>query len=176
MSQVQSRITAYLLQQQKHVHAHPTGIFMTSDSAIQNRHGFTLVELLVALLIMAIGIIATLGLISASMNANTHANILTTKTALAQQVTEDLLSVSPDNQPELRTSTANTVYRLDRVKGTDDITFEGAGTFHAVFSTVINTPMENVTQILITVSMTSPILDPPDPPLKITVYRYLEQT
>lgn len=133
-----------------------------------NQQGFTLVELLVAILIMAVGVLATLSLISASMNANTHANRLTTKTALAQQVIEDILSVSPDNQPELRTSTAGSVYKLDGAN--NDITFDGAGTFHASFSTIINTPVENVTQITITVSSV------PDDgtPLRTTAYRYLE--
>lgn len=59
---------------------------------IQDLCGFTLVEVLMAMLIMAVGVIATLSLISASMKANTTSNRLTTKTALAQQMAEDLLS------------------------------------------------------------------------------------
>lgn len=97
---------------------------------LHNRRGFTLVEMLVAILLMSVGVIATLSMVSTAMNANSHANRLTTKTSLAQQMLEDLLS-----QQGLPVPATNAVYDLDLNASTNDLSAEGAGTYHATYTT-----------------------------------------
>ena len=138
---------------------------MTPATPIQNRQGFTLVELMVSILIMVVGILATLSLISVSMKANTHANQLTTKTALAQQIMEDLLS---RDKSSLDIPATNVVYDLNIPDtATTDLPASGAGTYHATYTTAWATT--TLVQISITVSSV------PDDGLSLqcSAYRYL---
>ncbi len=143
---------------------------MTSAPSIQNQQGFTMIEMLIAMLIMTVGVITTLSMISASMRANTNANRLTTKTALAQQTVEDLLSMKSDDVVTLCPSTL-TDYNLNLtgpVTGTANyLTVSGAGTYNAKCSA---TQLPALLQINIRVSTV------PDDgaSLQTAVYRYLE--
>lgn len=139
---------------------------MTSVRFLHNRQGFTMVEMLIAIVIMTIGVITTLSMISTAMKANTISNRLSAKTSLAQQVAEEMLSRKIDD-PIITTTSPATVYDLDNFLAGNDIVIDGAGTFHATYSTVINTPSANVTQIIITITTV-----PNDGnPLSITCYK-----
>lgn len=112
---------------------------------LHNQRGFTMIEMLVSMLIMAVGVLATLSLVSTSMNANSHANRLTTKTSLAQQMMEDLLS-----QKDITVPASNVVYNLNLTGSNNDLTAPGGGTFHATYSTIQLSP--SLIRINITVS------------------------
>lgn len=136
---------------------------MKLNHPLHNRRGFTLVEMLVAILLMSIGVIATLSMVSTAMNANSHANRLTTKTSLAQQMMEDLLS-----QKELPVPATNAVYNLNLTGSNNDLSAEGAGTYHATYSTRQSSP----SMIRIDVQVTSVPDD--SRPFRSTAYRCSE--
>jgi len=127
--------------------------------------------MLVAMLIMAVGVLATLSMISASMDANSHANKLTTKTALAQQMMEDLLSRDKNT---LDVPATNVVYNLNLTGTNNDLVTTagaGAGTYHATYSTAWS-PTPNL--VLITIEISSVPADPRSLPLTAYAYRCLE--
>lgn len=161
---------------------------MKPCSKLHNQRGFTIVEMLIAMLIMTVGVIATLSLISTSMNANTRSNQLTTKTALAQQAMEGLLSAPINTLPELTTTTTvDTVRQMydpkDKVMK-DFVKIEGAGTFKSTFTTAVDTlvingkTIKNVTLIKLIVESVNPDgtqLVPRDPTfVRTSAYRCVE--
>ncbi len=145
---------------------------MTSTSPLYNRLGFSLVEVMVAMLMMTVGVLGTLTMISASMKANTRANQLTAKTALAQQMVEDLLSMNSSDVISVCPSGPSfTDYNLNMtgtVSGTANyLTIPGSGTYKAqCFSDSTVTPL----------SISVKVYTVPDDgvPVTMTVYRYLE--
>lgn len=74
--------------------------------AMEGDQGFTLVELLIALTIFAIGLLALGSMQLTAIQANAHANRLTREAAVAQAVMEKVRSWSPSD-PRLLTSTAS---------------------------------------------------------------------
>lgn len=118
---------------------------------------------MVAILLLIVGVLAALSMVSTSMKANSTANVLSVKTALAQQVMEYILSLDSENtecDPYLDTSpyvvlitgSAGKKYNLNRntssacpgnfiddegnkAAGSDRVV-KGAGTFSAQYSTV----------------------------------------
>ena len=143
---------------------------MTLAPPLHNQHGFTMIEILIAMLIMTVGVLTTLTMISASLKANTNANRLTTKTALAQQMVEDLLSMQSSNVTSI-CPTALTDYNLNMTgsaTGTaNHLIASGSGEFSAQCS---STQLATLLQINIVISYV------PDDgsPLRTTIYRYLE--
>jgi prepilin-type N-terminal cleavage/methylation domain-containing protein len=137
---------------------------MKSPRHTHNQQGFTMIEMLIAMLVMTIGVLATVSTITTSMTANTHSNRLTTKTALAQQITEDLLSC---DKSTLVVPVTNT-YKLDITGNANDLNVNGAGTYHAIYSTVW--AATNLAQINVVVTTV------PDDglPLKTSIYRNME--
>src|SRR5665647_1100384 len=117
----------------KHLRFFREGI-MTTVPPLHNQQGFTMIEMLIAMLIMTVGVLTTLTMISASMKANTSSNRLTTKTELAQQMVEDLLSMKVDEVVSICPSTL-TDYNLNMtgpVTGNANyLTVSGAGTYNA---------------------------------------------
>ncbi len=143
---------------------------MTSTTPLHNRLGFSLIEVMVAMLIMTIGVSGALTMIIASMKVNTRANLLTTKTALAQQMVEDLLSMNSSDVTTVCPS-ALTDYNLNMtgtVSGTANyLTISGSGTYNAKCSSD-----STVTPLSISIR----VYTVPDDgiPVTMTVYRYLE--
>ena len=121
-----------------------------------------MIEMLVAMLLMTVGVLATLTMVSASIKANATANRLTTKTALAQQMMEDLLS-----QATLPVPVSNAVYNLNMTGSNNDFSAAGAGTYHATYST---------TQVSTLVRVDIAVSSVPDDgtPLRTSAYRYQE--
>ncbi|WP_020587600.1 type IV pilus modification protein PilV [Desulfobacter curvatus] len=64
---------------------------------LKNDRGFTLIEVLIAMLVLAIGILALNTMQTSSIQGNTTANKLTTASTLAGNVYERLLNVSYDD-------------------------------------------------------------------------------
>lgn len=131
-----------------------------------------MIELLVAILIMLIGIIATLSLVSTSMKTNTRANQLTTKTALGQQMMEDLLSLKdlPVEDPP-----ATYPYNLN-ITDSDSLIAAGAGTYSATYATTQiepAAPAEKPFLVRIDIKVT-PVTNTDESVFESSAYRYLE--
>lgn len=131
--------------------------------------GFSLVEMMVAILLLVVGVLAALSMISVAIDSNRKGNRLSVKTALGQQVMEELLSRKVDN-PAI-TTTASNAYDLNGVNTAgNDITIQGGGTFRAAFDTTIDAPVTGVTTIRITITSV-----PEDGnPLTLTCYKRVQ--
>jgi type IV pilus assembly protein PilV len=64
---------------------------------LRGQQGFTLLEMLIAITLMAIGVLAVLGMQTVAMNSNSIANQLTVGSSLCQEVLEDVLSWDSTN-------------------------------------------------------------------------------
>ena len=125
-----------------------------------NSSGFTLVELLVAMVLLAIGILSTVSMIITALNANTLANKLTVKTTLAQTVMEDILS-GKVTDTRLNSTTAPVAYDLESTTTGNNIIVKGAGTFHAEYEVTRDTPISGVSQIVVrTTDVTPGVVNP----------------
>src|ERR1700723_1661382 len=74
----------------------------TSQSLRKPRaqRGFTLIETMVAILVLTIGLVGTAALMSQSVNMGAHARFVSTAALLASEKMEDL-DRYPDNDPNL---------------------------------------------------------------------------
>ena len=128
---------------------------------IKSEKGFSLVELLVAVVMLAVGLLAVAGMQSMAINKNAYANRYSTATALAQEVMEDFLAREPSSaifQSDVGLgppdpSAAN--YDLDPSAVTSNsVTVTGAGTFTVLYSIDANNPVANVAKITVKVTTT----------------------
>ncbi|MDD2542042.1 MAG: prepilin-type N-terminal cleavage/methylation domain-containing protein [Desulfuromonadaceae bacterium] len=108
-----------------------------------NEKGFTLVELLVALTLMSIGILAVVQMQVVALRSNTIAQKLTVATNIAQEVMDDIQS--RDLADPVGSATAVDVpvdFLTDpRLAGSRDqttLTFPDSGTFRAFYTTTLN--------------------------------------
>lgn len=144
---------------EKQVHFHNTRINTVSASIsenhrakyrgaplVANQKGFTLVELLVAILLMTVGIFAVIAMQTTSMNANSIAMRLSVATSLAQEVLEDIASWPP-NDPRL---TPTGIYDLDPESKSDTKTIDGT-TYEARYTTAAG-PTAGVIEVRVTVT------------------------
>lgn len=126
------------------------------------KNGFTLMELLIAVSLLAIGLLAVASMQTVAMNANMVSNRLTVATTLAQQVAEDVLSWNVFD-PKLNTaipmpaptSPNYTFINPSTGVASTQITIPGAGTYSARYSTAPNSTVIGNTQIVIIVSYSS---------------------
>jgi type IV pilus modification protein PilV len=112
---------------------------------LDNKCGFTLVEVLVALTLMAIGILAVVQMQIVALKSNTIAQRLTVATNIAQEVMDDLQSRSLDDVA-VSVAAANVMVdfltdprqalNLSRTQTT--LTFPDSGTFRAFYTTTLN--------------------------------------
>ncbi len=137
-----------------------------NNDVLNNQRGFTLAEMLVAIMLMMIGIFAVIGTQSVSMNASTISLKYSVATSLAQEVLEDILSWKSDNpvfaRPNIAIPPANyTNWRqyanFVTIQG-NSVTVQGAGTYTATYTTKVGPDIgipEGVTQITVTITDSS---------------------
>jgi type IV pilus modification protein PilV len=116
---------------------------------IANQNGFTLLEILIAMFLLAIGIFSVLSMQVTAIKSNSVASTLSSANALAQETMEDIMSWDISD-PNVNTTTADTVYDLNgpNEAGTN-ISIPGAGTFSSTYSTTTNFPVAGTTQIVV---------------------------
>lgn len=134
-------------------------------SCLRSKKGFTLVELLVALTLMAIGVFAVVGMQLVAMNSNFISNQLSVANSLAQEVLEDVMSWTP-NQPNINANNPTGInYQfqyLDPTTGTlvntTTLAITGAGTYSATYTTLVgdntNGVPTGVTRVVVKVTYT----------------------
>lgn len=121
---------------------------------LRNKKGFSLLELLIAISLLAIGLLATANMQSVAINANSIANTLTVATSIGENVLEKLMSLR-SNDPILNTNVGppGTVFDLDPATAETSLTVMGAGTYTASYTIQTNTPIANITTIMVTVTV-----------------------
>lgn len=126
---------------------------------MKSERGFSLVELLIAITILAIGLLAVAGMQSTAISSNAWANRLSTATSLAQEVMEDLLAKDATDVIFSATSTAAYDLCPDALATppattcpATSITISGAGTFSATRTITINNPVTGTVKIDVSVT------------------------
>jgi len=118
-----------------------------------SQQGFTLVELLVAMTIFAIGLLSIAGMQITAVRTNSRANTLTAATAVAEGVLEEILARTLDD-PTYSSSSAGNDYDFDlATAGTQSsVTVQGAGTYAATFDVELNyNGVPNVARVVVNV-------------------------
>ena len=128
---------------------------MISYPENRNQKGFTLLEVLVALAILAIGLLATASMQGVAMNSNYIANRMSVANMLGQQVLEELHS-RPISDPVLTAAVVGANYDLDPATAGNRITIRGAGVYSATYTTTPNNPINGTTRISVTISYINP--------------------
>jgi len=136
--------------------------------------GFSLIELLIAITLLSIGLLAAASMQGTALRSNVLANRNTVATAVAQQVMEDLMSVDVRvGTPWYTTYTTiinNAQYdRFPPFNGTNapvtTYTVPGAGTFRATYSVSPHWQGQNITQIRVQITLNNS-------PIPITLFGY----
>jgi len=132
-----------------------------------NEKGFTLVELLVALTLMAIGILAVVQMQIVAIQSNAIAQRLTVATNIAQGVMDDILSWDVNHPPSfapaktfaVSTPEAQVTFltdpRLATARDQLTLTFPDSGTYRAFYTITLN-PAANTAVIMVRVERLRP--------------------
>lgn len=117
-----------------------------------------MVEMLIAILVMTVGLLAVLTMQDVAINANSISMKLTVGTSLAQEALEDILSWKSDNT-KITTTAANVVYDLDPNSAATTISVPGAGSYRATYSTTVGGTAgsgipDGITRVVVTVTET----------------------
>jgi type IV pilus assembly protein PilV len=117
----------------------------------KGERGFTLVEVLIAMTILAIGLLAIADMQVTAMSARTFSHNISTVDSLASGVLEDILSWDVKD-PRL-TIDGTFDWDFDQTTKTvvDPVTIAGAGTYTATYSINADAPDLKITTITVTV-------------------------
>lgn len=129
--------------------------YMRSEKR-QNMRGFTLLEVLVAITLLAIALLATASMQGVALKRDTIANKMSIGSMLAQQAADEMLSRAK-NDPSYNVflvASAGTC-DLDPLTPSNTLDIPGAGIFQATFTTTLNDGITGLTRIDITVTSMS---------------------
>ena len=123
-----------------------------SNNVVHNEAGFSLVEVLVALTIFAIGLLATAGMQITALQSNAGAHKMTTINAAAAGILEEILTWDPAD-PRLVDEAGNPhVWDFDPTGAVNNtLTVIGGGTFTARYNVQRDVPIGNISTITLTV-------------------------
>ncbi len=104
-----------------------------------DQHGFTLLELLIAISIFAIGLLSIAGMQITAIRTNSSANTMTAGSALAGGILEEIMAW-PADQAALKTNSSNVAWDFDRSPGSTltQKFINGSGQYTATYSVTTN--------------------------------------
>ncbi|WP_316346868.1 prepilin-type N-terminal cleavage/methylation domain-containing protein [Desulfuromonas acetoxidans] len=116
--------------------------------------GFSLIELLVALTIFAIGLLALAGMQVTALRGNSHAHGVTVLTALADGIIEDLWARSGDDEVVISETAGAVSWPADfnDPDTAQEWNIEGAGLCTATYQVTLDTPIVGVSTIVVEVA------------------------
>jgi len=126
-----------------------------------NTKGFSMIELLIAITLMAFGVLAVVQMQIVGMQSSSIANRLSVATGLAHEVMEDIQSWDVNNPPVTNLfSTTIAPYTIgvqnyDRFQGARNqasVTIPSAGVFSATYTVTLIAPELNTAAITVTVT------------------------
>ncbi len=112
--------------------------------------GFTLVELLVAISILAIGMLGTATILSSGIGSDQFSYTVTIERSIAASVLEEIMA-KDGSDPMFATNVANAVYDLDTGSAATTRTVQGK-TYSATYTVNVATPVIGVSRIDVTVA------------------------
>ena len=125
---------------------------------LKSQNGFTLLEVLIALTIFSVGLLAIAGLQISAITQNSNSNLRTSTTALAQGVMERVMSFDGGNRL-LRAAATNTAdLGPNNLDGDDDpatLRLPGGGSFTANWVVAVDDPVPFMSRITVNVQEAS---------------------
>ncbi len=108
-----------------------------------NESGFTLIEVLIALTIFAIGLLALAGMQVTGIQGNAKAHEVTAKSALAMGVLEQIHALEGDDD-FFQNNITDMIWTFN---GANSIELAGAGTCNALVSVVVDPEIDGTTYV-----------------------------
>jgi len=115
---------------------------------VKNEAGFSLAELLVAITILAVGLLSVAGMQLVAIKANMVSSGISAGSALASGVLEEFMTRDADAvilRTAVPVASPATYWAADRE-------VEGAGIFTATYAVEVDTPVVNISRITVTVT------------------------
>jgi len=116
----------------------------------EDERGFTLVEVLIALTIFAVGLLGVVGMQITGMRGNTSAHLITATSSVAQSVMEEILSKKGDD-PIFTAGTFNWDFDPALV-GVNSYERTGMGIYNATYTVTLNDPVAKVARVVVNVT------------------------
>lgn len=114
--------------------------------------GFTLIELIVAMVILAIGLLATSSMLVTGMRSNSLAQNVNMEVSIAYSVLDEFLS-KDSGDTIFNASVTDATYDLDTLTGATTRVIEGV-TYSALYTISIDTPVVGTATVSTTVNST----------------------
>lgn len=120
------------------------------DNGKSREEGFSLLELLIAMSILAFGLLGTATMLSMGMGSDRFAHRVTVESSLASSVAEELLGRAPSDSI-FSSSVSGAVYDLDTGSIATTRTVQGR-TYSATYSITPSSPVLGTSRVEVTVS------------------------